>query len=110
MLVQENKLKNQQQMLRHKNLFEMKNFRKARTKTLIQAGAIVRVAGLLDVCGIKEGDDLQADIASRDKAATLLGILMEALPERQQIDQAMLSHWQKIGVRQLKMEGAKKYF
>jgi len=110
MLVRENELRSQQQSLTHEHLVRAKNFRKARTRTLIQAGGILKVAGLFDICGIKEGDDLQADMASRDKAAILLGILMEALPEGRQIDEDLLHHWQQIGVRQLKMEGAKKYF
>lgn len=89
MLRQKNKLRSQRQRLVHKHLLETKSFRKARTKTLIQAGSLVKLVGLFDICGIKEGDDLQADMASRDKAATFLGILMEALPEEQQIDEGL---------------------
>lgn len=51
--------------------------RRARTRTLIQAGGLLNLSGLLEFCSIEEGEDLQYDLESRYKAATLLGILSE---------------------------------
>ena len=50
--------------------------RKLRTRTLIQVGGLVHLSGLLDLCDIHEGDDLQLDLAAMNKAATLLGMLL----------------------------------
>lgn len=56
--------------------FESAN-RKARTRTLIQLGGNVSLSGLTSLLGIQEGDDLELDFSSRDKAAILLGGLSE---------------------------------
>ena len=53
--------------------------RKRRTRTLIQVGGLVRKAGLFDLCGIDDGEDLQDRSVSQDKAAILLGWLDERL-------------------------------
>ena len=50
-----------------------------RTRTMIQLGGLVAKSGLVELCDIHEGDDLQIDIPSLDKAATLLGILHETM-------------------------------
>ncbi|CAO5682062.1 MAG: hypothetical protein HEEMFOPI_01576 [Holosporales bacterium] len=52
-----------------------KNERKKRTRTLIQAGALLNMMGFFDVCDITEGYDLEIDIESKDKSAILLGML-----------------------------------
>jgi hypothetical protein len=108
--VELNKRKSQQTGLIHKNLSQTKSFRKARARGLIQVGGLVKISGPLEVCGIEEGDDLQLDMESRDKAAILLGILMSTIPEDQQVDQALLNQWQEIGVRKLKMQEARKRY
>lgn len=53
-----------------------KQMRKARTRTLIQMGALVKLSGLSDLCDIQEEEDLQINLESQDKAALLLGLLM----------------------------------
>ncbi len=52
--------------------------RMSRTRTLIQLGGLVQKSGLMELCEITEGDDLQGNLESHDKAAVLLGILSEA--------------------------------
>lgn len=51
--------------------------RKARTRTLIQAGGLLSLSGLLQKCGILEGEDLQLDFHAKAKAEILMGILLE---------------------------------
>lgn len=54
-----------------------------RTRTLIQTGGLLSLAGLLERFSISLGDDLQVDSENHNKAATLLGLfvsLMEQLP------------------------------
>lgn len=53
-----------------------KQMRKARTRTLIQMGALVNLSGLSNLCDIQEDEDLQMNLEAQDKAATLLGILL----------------------------------
>ncbi|MEI8295765.1 MAG: conjugal transfer protein TraD, partial [Alphaproteobacteria bacterium] len=55
--------------------------RRARTRLLIQLGSLINLAGLSLLCDIEEGDDLQLDIGSRDKAALLLGILLDIVAD-----------------------------
>lgn len=85
-----------------------RSIRKARTRTLIQAGGLLNLVGYFAICGIEEGQDLQLDFESRDKAATLLGILSEAfetLPMNPSNEQ--LESWKNIGIRVLKMSKSK---
>ncbi len=73
--------------------------RRARTRTLIQVGALVKMVGLFESCDITEGMDLQIDMEHRDKAATLLGILVDAydsLPSNPSPQQ--LEGWKDRGV------------
>jgi hypothetical protein len=56
------------------------------------------------------GYNLQLDLNAMDKAATLFGILREAIPESEDINQEMPERWQEIGVRRLKMERARKLY
>lgn len=81
-----------------------KKLRKARTRTLIQAGGLLSLTGYFVICGIEEGQDLQLDFENRDKAAILLGILSEAfekLPAEPTSEQ--LEYWKSIGIRIMKM-------
>lgn len=81
-----------------------KKYRKARTRTLIQAGGLLSLTGYFAFCGIEEGKDLQLDLETRDKAAVLLGILSQAfeqLPETFNPEQ--WAQWKKIGIRIMKM-------
>jgi hypothetical protein len=61
------------------------------------------LAGLFEICKIQEGDDLQIDIISYDKAAVLEGILLDAIqdisdpPEPQQIEA-----WRDAGIQLLR--------
>jgi hypothetical protein len=52
-------------------------FRKARTRTLIQLGGLVEKSGLLEPLNITLGDDLQKDFDCLESAAILAGALSE---------------------------------
>jgi hypothetical protein len=52
-------------------------FRKARTRTLIQLGGLVDKSGLLEPLEIALGDDLQKDYECFGPTATLLGAFSE---------------------------------
>jgi hypothetical protein len=71
-----NRLRSQKMVIQNKLLLKSKAERKARTRTLIQVGSLVNMLGLLEMCNIQEGDDLQLDLTNHDKAATLLGMLV----------------------------------
>jgi len=104
-------LEAQEKMMEQRNLGPRISPRKARTRTLIQAGGLLKLSGLFDICSIKDGDDLQADLTMLDKAATLLGILMETVrtisPNPSQQD---LECWQQSGVSVLKQSAASKHY
>lgn len=77
--------------------------RKSRTRTLIQAGGLLNVSGLLEYCNIKTGSDLQSNLEEKDKAAILLGILHDCftkLPHSPSEDE--INAWLKNGVNILK--------
>jgi len=81
--------------------------RRARTRGLIQIGSLIHLVGLAQLCDIEEGDDLQFDIASRDKAAMLLGILLDIVADfTPTLEQKEL--WKKAGIRQLKVAAINK--
>jgi hypothetical protein len=81
--------------------------RRSRTKMLIQVGALVKMSGLLPICDIEEGEDFQFDIASRDKAAILLGIILEAVGKiSSPPDAGLLECWRESGTRFLKQRAA----
>lgn len=88
--------------------------RKARTRTLIQMGGILNMVGLPQLCGITEGDDLQLDIESQNKAATLLGMLVhvnEKLLESShffETNSGILEEFKQRGIRMMKDHEAKK--
>src|SRR5438477_1660789 len=70
------------------------DLRKSRTRTLIQLGGLVSLTGLLDYCDINIGEDLQEDITKMDKAAVLLGILLETYDNvPNEPDEAKINAW-----------------
>lgn len=84
--------------------------RKLRTRTLIQAGGLLSLSGLLYQCGISEGEDLQNDLEGHEKAATLLGILMEAGEALlRNKDAYQMEQFRKLGIKKLKQAAAKYY-
>ena len=50
--------------------------RKAETRTKVQLGGLILKSGLASFLEIEPGDDLQLDLLSREKATTLLGVLL----------------------------------
>ncbi len=62
--------------------------RKARTRTLIQAGGLLEKAGLLESFNLKSGDDLQDDYEIKDDVMAMLGAFIEI---KQQIENEDLS-------------------
>ena len=82
--------------------------RKLRTRTLIQAGGLLSLSGLLEQCDISEGEDLQSDLESYEKAATLLGILIDASESLlQNNDTQQMQRFRKIGESKMKQAAAK---
>lgn len=76
--------------------------RKARTRTLIQLGNLVSISGLSSLLNIQEGDDLQSDLISKDKAAMLLGAISEIM-EGESPSPLQQERWLDKGIRLLKM-------
>lgn len=77
--------------------------RKARTRTLIQLGGVLKLTGLLDYCDIKVGEDLQEDITAMDKSAVLLGILLETYNKvPNEPDDSKINAWMKRGIECMK--------
>lgn len=103
-----NRLRAQKNMLdmREKNM--SKQLRMKRTRTLIQVGGLLSVAGLLDRFSINLGEDLQMDMQQHDKAATLLGVfvsLLEQLPH--EFTDTEIEALKNKGIRAMKMHEAK---
>lgn len=106
-----NRLQAQKTALLHHGKQMGKAERKARTRTLIQVGALVKMIGLFETSGITEGMDLQMDMEHRDKAATLLGILAEtfdALPSNPSSQQ--WDGWKNRGIQLMKTHQSKKHY
>lgn len=79
--------------------------RRARTRTLIQMGALLTLTDIPSLLSIKEGDDLQHDIHTMDKAAALLGLILsfrEHLPPS--LSDASYEDFKKIGIRHMKKQ------
>ncbi len=84
--------------------------RKLRTRTLIQAGGILSLSGLLEQCDIMEGEDLQNDLEAHEKAATLLGILINASETLlQNNDTQQMESFRNLGMTKMKQAAAKYY-
>jgi hypothetical protein len=106
-----NRLGATKQALEHQGKIADKSVRRARTRTLIQIGALVKMVGFFPVCGIEEGMDLQLNIEHQDKAAILLGILLqayEALPGNPSYEQ--LDRWKNMGIQKFKSHRADKHY
>lgn len=77
-----NRLRSQKAALEYKEKRKKEQLRKARTRTLIQLGGLLKLTILPSICNINLGDDLQDE--AQTKAALLLGILIKCtdqLPE-----------------------------
>jgi len=84
--------------------------RKLRTRTLIQAGGLLSLSGLLEQCNISEGEDLQSDSKGYEKGAALLGILMDASEALlRKSDPQQMKKFTQIGIRKMKQSAAKYY-
>ena len=82
--------------------------RKLRTRTLIQAGGLLSLSGLLEQCDIMEGEDIQHDLESYEKAAMLLGILINASETfLQNNDTQQMEKFKKIGKTRMKQAVAR---
>lgn len=103
-----NRLRAQKNALAFREKNVSKQFRMKRTRTLIQTGGLLSVAGLLERFSIALGDDLQMDSENHDKAATLLGVfisLVEQLPH--EFTKVELEALKNKGIRAMKMHEAK---
>ena len=86
--------------------------RRARVRLLIQMGGLLNMIGLPQLCGIGDGDNLQQDLEGKDKAATLLGMLVH-LNETLSVtplalDPNALEDFKQRGVRLMKNHETKK--
>ena len=94
----------------HLMLKENTQERKLRTRTLIQAGGLLSLSGLLEQCDISEGEDLQNDLEGHEKSATLLGILIDASETLlQNNDTQQMQQFRKVGESKMKQAAAKYY-
>lgn len=83
--------------------------RKKRTRTLIQLGSLIKLSGLMEICEIEEGNDLQSNPEDADKAATLLGVLITCVENmREELDESVLEILKQKGIRTLKMHSYSK--
>lgn len=109
-MVEINRQLSQKSAISFRNELVNKSLRRARTRTLIQAGSLLNLVGFFSLCGIEEGQDLQLDFENRDKAAILLGILSDSFerlsadPTKEQFEQ-----WKNTGVRLMKMRTANRF-
>lgn len=83
--------------------------RKARTRNLIQLGGLLHVINLPGELGITPYEDLQLDLDAQDKAATLLGFLIEAKIKifDQELDENVKSRWLETGIQKMKIQAYK---
>lgn len=88
---------------RQQNNLDKNELRKARTRTLIQLGGVLKLTGLLEYCDIQIGEDLQEDLTAMDKSAVLLGILLETYNKvPNEPDDAKINAWMKRGIECMK--------
>ena len=83
--------------------------RKARTRTLIQVGGLLKVAGLFELFGIQEGEDLQLNPEGQEKANALLGWLQAVLEGDAGFDSEAIARWKAQGKTALRVHQAKYY-
>lgn len=77
--------------------------RKAEVRTKIQLGGLIIKSQLTDLLAITPGDDLQLDPSKWEKAAVILGALVDAY-EKLQLDKehSLYQEWMTIGTKLLK--------
>ena len=80
----------------------------ARTRQLIQLGGLVDKIGLATLFAIAPGEDLEQNIESLDKAATLLGFLSQAYNNTSPAPEN-LEQWKREGIKLLKSSYERKY-
>ena len=106
-----NRLRTQKTALEFKQLNEKKQMRMKRTRTLIQAGGLLSLSGLLERFSITPSDDLQHVEDNHDKAATLLSVfisLIEQLPS--EFTKAELDALKNKGIRAMQMHEEKEHY
>lgn len=104
-----NRLKAKRSGLEQKQKRVLSSERKARTRTLIQLGGLINMIGLPELCGIREGDDLQFDIESMNRSAVLLGLLttlQEQIPPT--LTEEEIDLYKNKGIRTMKIRGMEK--
>lgn len=79
---------------------QQQSARKARTKMLIQIGGLLQKSGILEGLHIYADDDLQ-NYYNREKAAALLGFLVECF-EDNEFGEDSLKRWAVVGERRLR--------
>lgn len=100
-----NDLESKKQIIQSKQILESKKQRKAKTRTLIQAGALLKMLGFFDLCDIADSDDLQ-NLENEKCAAILIGILESLKSDLPPfLSNAEKEHFKNIGIRVLKMRG-----
>ncbi len=107
--IKKNRVNAQLNIENRKNLSSVNINRKKRTRTLIQLGSLIKLSGLMEICEIEEGNDLQSRIEDADKAATLLGVLITCVENmRDELDDSALEVFKQKGIRTLKMNSYSK--
>jgi hypothetical protein len=76
--------------------------RRARTRSLIQLGGLLELAGTLDVFGIPLGVDLQKDISVKNNIAALFKGLLELNEMVNSSEEVDLNLWALQGMEALK--------
>ncbi len=76
--------------------------RRARTRSLIQLGGLLELAGTLDVFGIPLGVDLQKDVSVKNNIAALFKGLMELNEMARSSDVVDLDIWALQGLEAFK--------
>jgi hypothetical protein len=94
-----NRLYAQKAALEHKQKRSENNYRKRRTRTLIQMGGLLELTPLPAFCNINIGDDLQRD--KPDNAATLLGILTKFADQLSENNEDM-EKFKNVGIKLMK--------
>ena len=76
--------------------------RRARTRSLIQLGGLLELAGTLDVFGIPLGVDLQKDISVKNNIAALFKGLLELNEMAKSLEDVDLNLWALQGLEAFK--------
>ena len=78
--------------------------RRARTRSLIQLGGLMELAGTLDVFGIPLGVDLQKDVSVKNNIAALFKGLLEINEMARSSDVVDLNLWALQGLEAFKLK------